>query len=284
MKKPFAFLALAAACLGLHGQLPSVAVFDFSARNDPTLESVIPSVITEVLVNSGKVDVFEREQLSALVAEQEFQTSGLVDPSTAMALGQLSGIDYLVTGEIIDFGREVRSFSGYGVRTETVFYRMEAALRVMDTQTGRVVFSRTAQKEERQNRGSGMVISDSTIDARLGRDLANELGYALLQSPVFQTSAKAAVEALPVSFTVTSAPEMASVEIDGIFYGNAGGSFEVPEGVHLIKVSLPGYAVWEKRVMVREGATFHVPLVREADIRVEVDESAVIRTETAQPE
>ena len=92
----------------------------------------------------------------------------MVDPATAVTLGKLSGIDYILTGEIIDFGREVRSFSGYGVRTDTVFYRLEAVVRILERETGRIVFSKTERAEERQNQGAGMRVSDTTIDARLG--------------------------------------------------------------------------------------------------------------------
>lgn len=257
---------------------PTIAVSDFTARQDPTLQSVIPNVITERLLNSGQFDFFERERLDAILREQGLQSSGMVDPSTAVALGKLSGIDYILTGEIVDFGREVRSFSGYGVRTDTVFYRLEAVVRVLETESGRIVFTKTERAEEKQNQGAGVVVSDTTIDSRLGRQVAENLAMALLSSPVFQE--EQAPEASLAAIRITSEPENASVEIDGVFYGNAGNSFEIPEGLHQIRVSLPGYEVWDKKVMVRDGSAFHVPLVRAADIRVEVEEDSRITTES----
>jgi hypothetical protein len=257
---------------------PTIAVSDFTARQDPTLQSVIPNVITERLLNSGQFDFFERERLDAILREQGLQSSGMVDPSTAVALGKLSGIDYILTGEIVDFGREVRSFSGYGVRTDTVFYRLEAVVRVLETETGRIVFTKTERAEEKQNQGAGVVVSDTTIASRLGRQVAENLAMALLSSPVFQE--EQAPEASVAAIRITSEPENASVEIDGVFYGNAGNSFEIPEGLHQIRVSLPGYEVWDKKVMVRDGSAFHVPLVRTADIRVEVEEDSRITTES----
>jgi hypothetical protein len=41
---------------------------------------------------------------------------------------------------------------------------------------------------------------------------------------------------------------------------------------------LPGFEVWDKKVMVRDGTEFHVPLVRTSDVRVEVEENKTIST------
>lgn len=256
---------------------PTIGVSDFGTQYGRTLHRVVPNIITENLINSGQFDFYEREKLGTLLQEQGFQSSGMVDPATAVTLGRLSGVDYILTGEIVDFGRETRNFSGYGVRTQTVDYRLEVAVRVIETETGRVVFSKTEMAEERQNQGSGTQVRDTTIDARLGRVVGDRLSRALLASPAFAAPEERDVPGLAL-ISITSEPANASVEIDGVFYGNAGGSFELPAGLHQIRVSLPGYAVWDKKVMVRDGASFHVPLVRSSDIRVEVEETTSIST------
>jgi len=279
MKNSFAFLAVFLPAVFAPASLPTMAIVDFDSRFDRTLNTIIPNVLTENLINSGQFAFFEREQLDAILREQGLQTSGMINPSTAVALGNLSGIDYILTGEIIDFGREVRSFSGYGVRTDTVFYRLEAAVRIFETESGRIVFSRTERAEEKQNQGAGIRVSDTTIDTRLGRIVGQRLSSSILSAPVFQQEVEK--ETAMASISITSEPANASVEIDGIFYGNAGNAFELEAGLHQIKVSLPGYEVWDKKVMVRDGATFHVPLVRAADVRVEVDEESRITTQSA---
>jgi hypothetical protein len=258
---------------------PTMAVSDFDNRFDTTLNTIIPNVLTENLINSGQFDFFERERLDAILREQGLQSSGMVDPATAVALGKLSGIDYILTGEIVDFGREVRSFSGYGVRTDTVFYRLEAAVRILETQTGRIVFSKTERAEEKQNQGAGVRVSDTTIDTRLGRIVGERLTAAVLAAPVFQSEEPKDTALATIS--ITSEPSNASVEIDGVFYGNAGSDFELTAGLHQIRVTLPGYEIWDKKVMVRDGAAFHVPLVRTADVRVEVQEDTKITTGSA---
>ena len=277
MKKYLHLLLLSIIASPFLSAAPTIAVAEFGARFDRTVHRIVPNIITENLINSGQFDFFERDKLGAILKEQGFQSAGMVDPSTAVSLGKLSGIDYILTGEIVDFGREVRAFSGYGVRTQTVFYRLEVAVRVLETETGRVVFSKTEMAEEQQNQGAGLRIDDTTIDAKLGRIVANRLSSAIMSSPAFKVEEKAPAAIAQV--TITSEPANASVEIDGVFYGNAGGSFPIPEGLHQIRVSLPGYEIWDKKVMVRNGSSFHVPLVRESDIRVEVEEEKTVKRE-----
>jgi len=256
--------------------VPTIAVSDFGNQFDTTLDIVIPNIIVENLINSGQFDFFERERLDAILREQGLQTSGITDPSTAASLGKLSGIDYIITGEIMDYGREVRSFSGYGVNTATVFYRLETAVRILETETGRIVFSKTERAEEKQNQGAGVRVIDTTIDSRLGGIVGQRLASAILSAPAFQSLEEEAPS--DASITITSEPANASVEIDGVFYGNAGNDFEIPGGLHQIRVSLPGFEVWDKKVMVRDGSSFHIPLVRTADVRVEVQEDTRIST------
>ncbi|MGC9450048.1 MAG: CsgG/HfaB family protein [Oceanipulchritudo sp.] len=273
---PFFLLLMAGSALS---SAPTIGVADFGTHFDGTVDRIVPNLITENLINSGQFVFYERDKLDSLLREQGFQSSGMVDPTTAVALGKLSGIDYILTGEVVDFGREVRDFSGYGVRTRTTFHRLEVAVRILETQTGRVVFSKTEMAEEKQNQGSGTRVLDTTIDAKLGRIVADRLSSAILASPVFRVEEELPSE--PAFVTITSEPENASIEIDGVFYGNTGAPLEIPEGLHRIRVSLPGFEVWDKKVMVRDGTNFHVPLVRSADIRVEVEEEKTVKTGSA---
>ncbi|MDQ8186723.1 CsgG/HfaB family protein [Pelagicoccus sp. SDUM812002] len=246
---------------------PRIAVVDFSSESTTGLSYGLPDQIAEDLVNTGKYEVYERSKLNTLLQEQDFQESGFANPDSAIAFGKLSGVDYIITGQIADFGQETRNFSGYGVSSRTTFYRLKAGLKVVDATTGRIVFSRSATAEESVVEGRSSRVSDSTVDVRLVEILSAELVAALQEKDPFKSKRKDGL----VSLEVLSEPANADVEVDGVFYGNAGSAFEVSEGLHTIKVSLPGFEVWEKKVMVREGMTFKATLSRKVDARIEVD-------------
>lgn len=258
-----AFLALAASA-----QRPTIAVVDFSADQETGLVHSLPDQLAEDLVKSGQFEVFERSKLQSVLQEQGLQTSGFVDPDAAVTLGNLTGLDYLLTGQINDFGREVRQFRGFGVDTQTTFFRLKAGIRLIDAETGRVVFAHNATAEEKESNTFSNRVIDTTMDTRLAEIVSEELIGALVAQGI---ASPPEPDAQLATITITSSPENADVEIDGVFYGNAGGQFQVRPGLHQIKISLPGYEVWNKKVRVRDGMTFGATLIKRVDERIEVD-------------
>lgn len=67
--------------------------------NAKLAESVEEGVINE-LVNIKGAKVFTRTDLQKVLQEQKFQMSGLVDDNTAVRIGKLAGVRYVVTGAI----------------------------------------------------------------------------------------------------------------------------------------------------------------------------------------
>ena len=100
---------------------PRVAVLEFKNKADNQwwyhggAEAAQDVFVTE-LVKSGKFRVVEREQLEALMAEKNLTLSGDVDPSTAVRVGKLLGVNYLLTGSVTEYGVTEQGAHGRGVR------------------------------------------------------------------------------------------------------------------------------------------------------------------------
>ncbi len=261
-------------------ELPSIAVVDFTSdarlvwASDwraawTTCTHGLPDLISDALVNSKRFDVYEREKLSSIMREQGLQSSGFADPQTVVALGKLAGIHYILTGSIIDYGREVRDFTGFGVQTRTTFYRLKAGIKIIDVKTGKVLFSRTEGIESPVTESQHSHSSDSTMDSRLAEEVGNRLVKALLEDDQFKGPGGAAAKLVAVK--VTSVPENADVEVDGVFYGNAGGEVKLPEGLHLVTISLPGHEQWSKKVQVRDGLSINAALTKKTTERIEIE-------------
>ena len=88
---------------------PRLAVLEFKNKADNQwwysggAEAAQDVFVTE-LVKSGKYRVVEREQLAALMEEKNLTLSGDVDPATAVRVGKLLGVNYLLTGAVTEYG------------------------------------------------------------------------------------------------------------------------------------------------------------------------------------
>jgi len=138
---------------------PRVAVLEFKNKADNQWwwhggAAAAQDVFVTELVKSGKFRVVEREQLEALMKEKNLTLSGDVDPATAVRVGKLLGVNYLLTGAVTEYGAEdkgahgsgFRGLPGFGVHKKTFTAALNA--RLIDTSTGEIVWADEARSEE----------------------------------------------------------------------------------------------------------------------------------------
>lgn len=111
----------------------------------PGNDGQIVSGITErVLLNSYKYNIIERRDLTKLLEEQKFQSSGLVKKDDIIEMGNLLGVDAILTGKVIDaFAHfEVRTIgdggSGGFIGTYVAYVSLE--MRLVHVKTGQVIW------------------------------------------------------------------------------------------------------------------------------------------------
>ena len=89
----------------LDGSKASFAIIPFSTDyKNALVENYITDALTESMFNTGSVKIFERENLDAILKEQNFQASGLVNEDTAKSIGMLAGVDFVCYGTLKDVG------------------------------------------------------------------------------------------------------------------------------------------------------------------------------------
>lgn len=111
--------------------------------------------------------VVERTHLKTILKEHKLALTGVIDPTTAKKLGQIAGVDALVTGTITPFGESVR-----------------LAIKVLDTATGDVIdalsgeISKTKAIEELLGRsieaGTTETSRTSSVPSSLGKGIEAE--------------------------------------------------------------------------------------------------------------
>ena len=262
-----AFLFAAAPGAARSEPIP-VGVVDFTSSVGTSWTRRLPELIVDELVNSGLFDVLEREKLVSVVQELNFQAGALVDPSKAVQIGGMSGARLLVTGNIVESNASRDTSSAYGVSSTIDRFYLKARLEVVDLESGSKIFSNVADSFAELKK-----VGPNTVgrgEDSLGPDVATQLVAAMIENPRIRDLAGDAVPDEPATITISSEPEGADVEIDGVYLGNAGGSFEVTPGVHEIVVSRPGFDPWSKKVKVTDGLSFTATLAESVDAKVEV--------------
>ena len=105
-------LLLAAAGPAAAQAKPRVAVIEFKNKVSGWSwwwyhagEQAQDMFVTE-LVKRGSYRVIERERLNDIMKEKGLTLSGDVDPKTAMKIGKLLGVEYLIAGALTELGAQ----------------------------------------------------------------------------------------------------------------------------------------------------------------------------------
>lgn len=141
----------------------------------PAYGTGLRDMLTTELFQTNRYIVLEREQLKAVLAEQDLGASGRMKKETAAAIGELEGAEILVKAAITGFqpgtsgggGKVGNLFGSAGNMLDTVAGSFERAtiaidLRLIDTRTGRVLSATSVE-------GSATSIGSSASGSVLNR-------------------------------------------------------------------------------------------------------------------
>jgi len=138
---------------------PRIAVLEFSSKADNQWwfkngASAAQDVFVTELVKSRKFVVVEREKINAIMQEKGLTLGGDIDPKTAMQLGKILGLNYMLTGAVTEYGNTDTHAHGSGIGNLPSFgvhkRNFVAALnaRLINVSTGEIVWADEARKEE----------------------------------------------------------------------------------------------------------------------------------------
>ncbi|HVT59048.1 MAG TPA: CsgG/HfaB family protein [Thermoanaerobaculia bacterium] len=167
MKRAIAFAACAVLALAITaplagaeaGKKPRIAVLEFTNKADNQWwwshgADAAQDVFVTELVKSRKFVVVEREKINAIMQEKGLTLSKDIDPKTAMQIGKLLGVNYLLTGAVTEYGvtkkgahsSGIGGLPSFGVGKKTFVAALNA--RLINISTGEIVWADEASKEE----------------------------------------------------------------------------------------------------------------------------------------
>lgn len=167
-----------------------LGVLRFESKADGVSDQqaeIITDLFTRELANSRTIAVYEREQLEHIGKEQRFGMSGLVDINTAVEVGRIAGLQYILLGSVTELTQNV---SGGGVAfIGAAMHEARATInvRVIDVATSevRLALSETGHSS---NTTAVLALGDKAafatsqfggIQARAIADAVAKLGHSL---------------------------------------------------------------------------------------------------------
>jgi len=188
--------------------------------------------VTE-LVKRGNYRVIERERLNAIMQEKGLSLSGDIDPKTAVKVGKLLGVEYLIAGAMTELGAQKTNVHTPWLRgipsVNVGVSKMECALdaRAFSTSTGEIVWADSAREETSSSSvyvaGAGGGVDDQRKLDKLVRPVVAKLAESLSKKTLSTSGVGGAADASGV------AGKIAKVE-GGTIYLNVGSEAGVKEG------------------------------------------------------
>lgn len=127
------------------GQKIKIAIMDFETKvpgYDWRVGRGASDMLTTELVKTKKFRVYERNKIASVMKEQGFQQSGAVDPATAVRLGKIIGVKYILTGAVTEYGQSQTGVHAGGyVNVGKKGYATAVDVRAVSVETGEIVFA-----------------------------------------------------------------------------------------------------------------------------------------------
>lgn len=125
-----------ATALSLFGQERlRVGILSFGAKNGVAEgeAEVVAELFRNAIVNTGKYDVLDRENMDSILEEQEFQASGCTESECAVRIGQMLNMQYMFFGSLMKLGKSYIVSVGFvDVETSKIVKTAESKFTVID--------------------------------------------------------------------------------------------------------------------------------------------------------
>lgn len=147
----FCFQAMSQDLSALKKRIAVISFEDRSGYGHNIGRGVADMLVTS-LVESDKFIVIERAELDEILKEQGLGQTGLVTPQSAAKVGQLLGLQRMITGSITEFGSKKSKvgggIGGFDIGVSTTTARVVVDLRIINVNTGEIVMAKSAEGED----------------------------------------------------------------------------------------------------------------------------------------
>ena len=242
----------------------NVAVMGFdnrSTKNLPSLGFVAQDITTSYLHTVPGVVLVTRDRLDKV--RNEIKLPDMLQTGKGITnVGHLLQADALVTGSIVRYDVERRTFEGYGTSALQDVFRMALSLQILDVKSGRVQFSKNFDTERTKQYPKASSAPSEPIDmtSELLEDLLAQ-AQPDIRSALSQVVGGLGAAGQLLDVPVTSSPAGADVILNGIYIGKTPITLQLALEIHEIKIVLAGHEPWSRRFRAEPGKGVEATLV-----------------------
>jgi len=247
-------LALAVGAGSLTAQAPTkrrIAVLDFDYAtvhqwvydifgSDQDIGKGIADMLVTNLVRNGTYSVIERKQLDQVLREQNFQQSGRADPSSAVQLAKILGVDAIIIGSITQFGRDDKKLGvagagvhvggigigGFGKKSAKAVVQIDA--RIVSTTTAEILGVATGHGESKR---SGLTLAGGLAIGGTGGAGVLDMGSSNFANTIIGEATRLAVDSLTGQLAAAAGGiQETKVEIRALVADVSGGEVTINVG------------------------------------------------------
>ncbi|OLC05625.1 MAG: hypothetical protein AUH42_07185 [Gemmatimonadetes bacterium 13_1_40CM_70_11] len=198
-------------------------VYDLFGTDQDIGKGIADMLVTN-LVRNGTYSLIERKQLDRILQEQNFQQSGRADPSSAVKLARLLGVDAIIIGSITQFGRDDKKLGlgavgggvhvggiglgGLGRKTAKAVVQIDA--RIVSTTTAEILGVATGHGESKR---SGTTLIGGAAIGGVGGAGAFDMSSSNFGGTIIGEATRSAVDSLTGQL-VAVAPQITETKVE----------------------------------------------------------------------
>ncbi|MDR1978154.1 MAG: hypothetical protein LBQ42_05420 [Synergistaceae bacterium] len=187
--KAFLFCALLASFAGIAEAADKIrlGVLEFESKAAGVSNQqaqIITDIFTRTLTSSKSIAVYERLQLQKIGEEQHLNMSGLVDPSTAVEIGRLAGLQYILLGAVTELSEKASGGAiplfgiGGAIGIGTHEAKATIDMRVIDVTTSEIVLSLSESGSSLESATAFTIAGITGVEAEFGGLKARAIAVA----------------------------------------------------------------------------------------------------------
>ncbi|MBN1647065.1 MAG: hypothetical protein JW874_03435 [Spirochaetales bacterium] len=170
------------------GKQFTTAVIEFTNKTKygaRRLSDSAGEILTTEMLRSGNFILVERDKIEQVMAELELQLSGITESENAAELGAMLNCQYMLVGSVSSYGVKTTGQDLIIMQKKVQTAECEVDIRVIDVETGGIIFSAYGKGVEETSSGSALGLGsaasyDETLSGKVLRKAITEAVFKLI--------------------------------------------------------------------------------------------------------